>query len=89
MRGKLDSRETEDIGDTALSAAEAKALASGNPLILEKANADNDLQRLRRQEAAHHRAQSSLPHARAQAPGTIQRHQIAIANPYAAPARIR
>lgn len=60
MRGKLDSREIEDIGDTALSAAEVKALASGNPLLLEKANADNTLQNLRRQETGHKRAQSAL-----------------------------
>ncbi|MGL5823377.1 MAG: SNF2-related protein, partial [Nocardioides sp.] len=60
MTGRLDAREIEDIGDTALSAAEAKALASGNPLILEKATADQALQKLRRQETAHHRAQSTL-----------------------------
>ena len=78
MRGRLDSREIEDIGDTALSAAEAKALASGNPLILEKANADNDLQKLRRQEVAYHRAQSSLGHTRAQASSTIDHNQAAV-----------
>ena len=62
MRGKLDVREIEDIGDTALSAAEAKALASGNPLVLDKANADAAYQKLRRQETAHHRAQAALRH---------------------------
>lgn len=60
MRGRLDTREIEDIGDTALSAAEAKALASGNPLVLEKANADAAFQKLRRQEVAHHRSQAAL-----------------------------
>ncbi len=50
MRGRLDSREIEDIGESAMSASEAKALASGNPLILEKAQADQALQKLRRQE---------------------------------------
>jgi len=64
MRGKLDSREIEDIGDTAMSAAEAKALASGNPLVLEKANADSEYQKLRRQETAFHRAQSAVQHTR-------------------------
>ena len=78
MRGRLDSREIEDIGDTALSAAEAKALASGNPLILEKANADNDLQKLRRQEVAYHRAQSSLGHTRAQASSTIDHNSASV-----------
>lgn len=64
MRGKLDSREIEDIGDTAMSAAEAKALASGNPLVLEKANADSEYQKLRRQETAFYRAQSAVQHTR-------------------------
>ena len=72
MRGKLDSREIEDIGDTAMSAAEAKALASGNPLVLEKANADSEYQKLRRQETAFHRAQSAVKHTRSGALHTIE-----------------
>lgn len=59
MRGRLDAREIEDIGDTALSAAEAKALASGDPMILEQANANADLQKLRRQQTAHQRGQAA------------------------------
>lgn len=72
MRGKLDSREIEDIGDTAMSAAEAKALASGNPLVLEKANADSEYQKLRRQETAFHRAQSAVKHTRSGALHAIE-----------------
>lgn len=55
MRGNLDVRELEDIGDDAMSAAEAKALSSGNPLLLEKATSDNELSRLQRLERAHQR----------------------------------
>jgi hypothetical protein len=36
MRGRLDVREIEDLPSDVLSAAEAKALASGNPLLLER-----------------------------------------------------
>ena len=36
MRGRLDVREIEDIGDAALSYNEVKALAAGNPLLMEK-----------------------------------------------------
>ena len=36
QRGRLDMREMEDIGDAALSYNEVKALATGNPLLLEK-----------------------------------------------------
>src|ERR1019366_4364191 len=46
MRGRLDAREIEDIGDNALSFAEVKALASGDPLILEHAQASAELTRL-------------------------------------------
>ena len=60
MRGRLDLREIEDIGDAALSFSEVKALASGDPRILEKAQADQDLVKLERLERAHHRAQSQL-----------------------------
>src|SRR5699024_1871880 len=71
MRGDLDVREIDDIGDTALSATEAKAIASGNPLLLDKAEADADLQKLQRQERAHHRAQASLEYQRRTASESI------------------
>lgn len=72
MRGRLDVREIEDIGDTAMSAAEAKALSSGNPLLLEKANADNDLSRLQRLERAHQRNLVNLGHTRSVAASKIE-----------------
>ncbi|MFF0991577.1 hypothetical protein [Kocuria nitroreducens] len=42
MRGSLDVREIEDLGDNTLSFAEVKAISSGNPLILEKSKADQE-----------------------------------------------
>jgi N12 class adenine-specific DNA methylase len=63
MRGKLDAREIGDIGDTALSYSEVKALATGNPLLMDKAEADAALARLRRAERAHGRNQDALRHA--------------------------
>lgn len=53
MSGDLTEREFEDIGDSELSAAQAMALGSGNPLLLEKAEVDADLQRLLRLEQGH------------------------------------
>jgi hypothetical protein len=67
MRGRLDVREIADIGDAALSYTEVKALATGNPLLLEKAEADAELTRLQRAERAHHRNQDSLRHTITQA----------------------
>ena len=61
MRGRLDVREIEDIGDAALSYNEVKALATGNPLLMEKAEADAELTRLERAERAHHRNSRSAP----------------------------
>jgi hypothetical protein len=69
----LDAREITDIGDTALTFSEAKALATGNPLLIDKAEADAELIRLRRAERAHHRNQNALRHA-------ITRHQQNIAS---------
>src|SRR6266508_2983714 len=60
MRGRLDVREIEDIGDSALSYSEVKALATGNPLLLDQAQPQADLTRLERLERAHHRSHDSL-----------------------------
>ncbi|HET9894634.1 MAG TPA: helicase-related protein [Streptosporangiaceae bacterium] len=63
MHGRLDSREISDIGDTALSFSEVKALATGNPLLMDKADADANLTRLQRAERAWLRNQDTLAHA--------------------------
>ena len=63
MHGRLDTREISDIGDTALSFSEVKAIATGNPLLMDKAEADTALARLQRAERAHQRNQEALRHA--------------------------
>jgi hypothetical protein len=77
MSGRLDTREIEDIGEMTLSATEVKALSSGNPLLMEKAQADAEVSRLVRLERAHGQAQSMLkaPHqpSRQAARGAAQR----------------
>src|ERR1700722_20255456 len=60
MHGRLDIREIEDIGDAALSYNEVKALATGNPLLMDKAEADVDLVRLQRAERGYHRNLDTL-----------------------------
>jgi len=59
-RGDLPDRDVDDIGDQALSFAEVKALATGDPLVLEKAGVDADVARLTRLERAHHDDQHRL-----------------------------
>lgn len=69
-RGDVDGREVDDIADTALSYAEVKALATGNPLIMEKAAVDAEVARLTRLERAHadeqHRLRKALEAAQRQ-----------------------
>jgi len=72
MSPALGTREIDDIGDTVLSFSEAKALATNNPLLMDKAQADSDLARLVRAERAHHRNQDALRHA-------VDRHEQYIA----------
>jgi len=62
MKGRLDSREVEDVGDAALSYNEVKALASGNPLLLDRAEADATVAGLERLRRAHDRGQAMLRH---------------------------
>jgi N12 class adenine-specific DNA methylase len=59
-RGRLDVRAIEDLGDSALSFAEVKALASGDPLILDLARAQNDVTRLQRLHRSWNRGKTSL-----------------------------
>jgi N12 class adenine-specific DNA methylase len=60
MSPAIGTREITDIGDTVLSYSEAKALATGNPLLLDKAEADAALTRLQRAARAHARNQDTL-----------------------------
>ena len=75
--GRATDRNVDDIGDQALSYAEVKALASGDPLILEKASVDADVARLSRLERSHgddqHRLRRTLDTAQQRAERTQER----------------
>lgn len=60
MRNSLDVREIEDIGDAALSYDEVKALATGNPILMDKAKADTSVAKLSKLERVHARTQTNL-----------------------------
>ena len=47
LGGRPSGRDVDDIGDATLSYAEVKALATGNPLLLELAEANAEVTRLR------------------------------------------
>lgn len=53
MIGESDLRRIEDIDGAALTYAEVKAIASGNPLVIEKARVDAEVARLGRLHCEH------------------------------------
>jgi len=68
MSGDMTVRRLEDMDSAALTYAEVKAIASGNPLVIEKAQVDAELIRLTRLRHAHaeeqYRIRSNLRHAK-------------------------
>lgn len=60
MSGHGLHREISDISDDTLTFAEVKAIASGNPLLLERADAEQELHRLTRLERSHRTSQRTL-----------------------------
>ena len=68
MSGDMTVRRLEDMDSAALTYAEVKAIASGNPLVIEKAQVDAELIRLTRLRSAHaeeqYRIRTNLRHAR-------------------------
>ena len=53
MTGDSSLRRLEDVDGAALTYAEVKAIASGNPMVIEKANVDAELARLTRLRSQH------------------------------------
>ena len=73
MHGGNVAREIDDVGDQALSYAEVKALATGNPHIVEKAGIDAEVAKLTRLRAAHQRDQATLSRTHATASARAER----------------
>ena len=71
MSGDMTIRRLEDMDSAALTYAEVKAIASGNPLVIEKAQVDAELIRLTRLRSAHaeeqYRIRTSLRHSHEEA----------------------
>lgn len=60
MIGDATMRKAEDVDATALSYAEVKAIASGNPMVIEKAQVDAEVIRLNRLRRQHMDSQHSI-----------------------------
>jgi len=77
MTGDTHIRHIEDIDSRALTYAEVKAIASGNPLVIEKASVDAEITRLTRLRSQHgesqYRIRSQSRHFKEEIPGLAQR----------------
>ena len=77
MSGDMTVRRIEDLDSTALTYAEVKAIASGNPLVIEKAQVDAELIKLTRLRSAHaeeqYRIRASLRHSHEEAQRCTER----------------
>ena len=69
------SRQLDDVGEQSLSYGEVKALATGNPLIMEKAGVDSEVAKLERMASAHAGEQRRLTKTIAGSGPTIERLQ--------------
>jgi superfamily II DNA/RNA helicase len=84
-RGDVTVREIDDIGDAVLSAAEIKAIASGNPLVMEKVKLEAEVQKLEAAEAADRANRVRMR--RRLADGELERTQLERRLPFLAAAR--
>src|SRR5271163_1111279 len=67
MSGSITAREAEDIAGATLTYAEIKAIASGNPMVVEKVQIDTEIQMVSKLLAAwdHKRHQTRIDAAQA------------------------
>lgn len=78
MKGDVTMRELEELGTVEVDFATAKAIASGNPKVMEKAKLDMEIARLKRLERAHQDDQFHVRRELKELPGAVERdRQIA------------
>lgn len=75
ISGRTSVREAEDLSTPALSFAEIKAIASGNPLVMEKVQIDTEVRRLDVLRAAHVNQQFDIGKKVQELPGQINHAQ--------------
>ena len=71
MAGNSEVRTMEDVADAALTYAEVKAIATGNPLIVEKAAVDSQVYQFAAQKRSHLNQHYSINRELSQLPGRI------------------
>src|SRR6266852_1287081 len=73
MSGNVTVREAEDLESGALSFAEIKAIASGNPAVMEKVRIDTEVRKLDMLRAAHLNQQYEIHRQVRELPERIER----------------
>src|SRR5208283_4842935 len=73
MNGSTSVRQAEDIEGGALTYAEIKAIASGNPAVMEKVRVDAEIRKLDQLRSAHVNQQYAIRTQLSGLPGQIQR----------------
>ena len=71
MRGDVSVRSAEDVEGGALTYAEVKAIASGNPAVMEKVKVDTEVRRFDQLRAHYQHARLQMTRQIATLPGTI------------------
>ena len=79
MNGSTSVRQAEDIEGGALTYAEIKAIASGNPAVMEKVKVDTEIRKLDQLRAAHLNQQYSIRNQLSGLPSQIQRARDSLA----------
>lgn len=75
MKGDVTMRELEELGTVEVDYATAKAIASGNPKVMEKAKLDIEIARLRRLEAAHRDSQFQVRREIKELPAVVEQER--------------
>jgi N12 class adenine-specific DNA methylase len=79
MCGQVSTRRVEDLENTALTFAEIKAIASGNPLVMEKVRVDTEIRKLDALRAVHQNQLYRVSRQMAELPYAIERSRQMIA----------
>jgi N12 class adenine-specific DNA methylase len=79
MNGQTSVRSAEDLDGGALTYAEIKAIASGNPAVMEKVKTDTEIRKLDQLRAAHRNQQHSIRLQIRSLPSEIKERQERIA----------
>src|ERR1700735_4757222 len=74
MNGSVTVRQAEDLEGGALTYAEIKAIASGNPAVMEKVKVDTEIRKLDQLRAAHMNQQYTIRKQLRSLPSEIREH---------------